>query len=103
MATLDTLLKESKSYVGVFSALYNSMIDTSEIGFSDKAVTDGFFKSFLQTTYNVLYVAVLLIPLAVLAIVLMARVAILRVVIAASPIIILLHVFKKDIKVEAII
>ncbi|MDR2415095.1 MAG: hypothetical protein LBD75_00295 [Candidatus Peribacteria bacterium] len=102
LTTLSNLLEKSKSYVGVFSALYESMINAGEITFSEKAATDGFFKSFLQTAYNVLYVAVLLLPLAVLAIVLMARVAILRVVIAASPIIILLHVFKKDIKVEAI-
>lgn len=103
MTTLDTLLEKSRSFVGVFSTLYSSMINTNEMRFSKQANdANGFFKSFLQTTYNVLYLAVLLLPLAVLAIVLMARVAILRVIIAASPIIILLHVFKKDIKVDAI-
>jgi hypothetical protein len=98
LTTFDTLLKKSKSYVGVFSALYGSLIDTSMIEKKD----GGMFSAFLTTLVNAAYVAVLILPLAVLAIVLMARIAMLWVIVAVSPLIVLLHVFKDTIKVDAI-
>ena len=94
---LDELLEDSKSYVGVFAALYSSLVDATEFWLTDK-VNQWSFPYFINILLNVIYVAALLIPLAVTVIVLLARVIFLRAVVAISPIIILLEVFKGILK-----
>jgi hypothetical protein len=67
------------------------------VGFTEDTST---YSTFLNAVINVLYVAVLLIPLLVLAVVLMARILFLWVIIAISPLIILFTVFKDTIKIK---
>jgi hypothetical protein len=98
MITLSQLFDKSKSFVGVFAALYSNLIDATAFGITDGTNT---YSIFLNAVINVAYCAALLVPLLVLVVVLMGRVIFLWVIIAISPLIILLNVFKDTIKIEA--
>jgi type IV secretory pathway VirB6-like protein len=97
--TLSQLFEKSKSYVGVFSALYTNLLDTSNFGLS---TTNSTYGEALNAIINFLYCAALLVPLRVLVVVLFIRIATLWVVIAISPVLILLYIFKDTIKLDTI-
>jgi hypothetical protein len=67
LTTMSGLLEQSKSYVGVFSALYGSLIDSAEVGITSDGSA---FSNFLNALISALYVAALLIPLLTLVVIL---------------------------------
>jgi len=90
--TIDTLLDKSKWFVGPFITIYSSLLDFSTI--TSPAPGDSVLSDFLELIIKLFFAIVLFFPLVALAIVLIARIWILWIVIAASPIMVLLAVFK---------
>ncbi|MDR0369299.1 MAG: hypothetical protein LBH96_01870 [Candidatus Peribacteria bacterium] len=89
---IDDLFEASKSYVGVFSTLYSTLLDSAGVGLTDGTTQNGYL-NLLNTALNIGYLAALLLPLTAMVIVLIMRVVILWAVIALSPIIIIINVF----------
>ena len=87
--TIDTLLEKASSYTGPFISLYSSLINYSYLTSNGSTMT-----KMIEMFLNALFAVVLLLPLLWVAIVLFARVAILWIVIATSPALVLIEVFK---------
>jgi len=91
--TIDSLLEKSKWFVGPFITIYSSLLDYTSIvdePWQDIDVTSAFFMLLIK----VLFAAALFFPLLALAVVLLVRIWVLWLAIAAIPIIILFAVFK---------
>ena len=94
--TIDSLLEKSKGFVWPFITIYSSLLDFSSISSTlsgDATLLEIFFSSVIKA----LFAIALFFPVLALAIVLIARVWILRLAIAMSPILALLNVFKDSI------
>lgn len=87
--TVDSLLEKANSYTGPFISLYSSLINYSYLS-SGWSLSGKFVELFLNAAFAVM----LLLPLLALMIVLLARIGILRLVIATSPFFVLIGVFK---------
>lgn len=96
---IDDLFEESKSYVGVFSTLYSTLLDSAEIGLTEGSTQNNYLK-LLNTVLNIAYIAALFLPLAVMVVVLVMRVVMLWAIIALSPIIVIMKVFEWDKKLS---
>lgn len=94
--TVATLLDSSKGFVWPMITIYSSLLDFAHI--SDTDNPDLTLWKMLSFLIKVAFAIMLFFPLVALAIVLLGRVAILWVAIAASPLLILKEVFFKDAK-----
>jgi hypothetical protein len=90
--TLDTIIQNSKWLSGPLYTLYASLLNTAELGLSTnhKNVADLSLEFLMRTVMAIL----LFIPLLVFAIIMIIRVAVLWLVIAASPILVLMFINK---------
>lgn len=89
---INDLFEESKSYVGVFSTLYSTLLDSAGIGLTE-GWTQSIYLTLLNTVLNIAYLAALLLPLTAMVVVLIMRVVMLWAIIALSPIIVIMKVF----------
>ena len=87
--TVDSLLEKANSYTGPFISLYSSLINYSYLN-SGWSLSGKFVELFLNAAFAVM----LVLPLIALMIVLLARIGILWLVIATSPLFVLLGIFK---------
>jgi len=91
---LWTLLENAKSYIGPFVTLYSSLLEYGEfINWIWSTSTVGWLFSVLLNTF---FVVVLFIPVAILMVLLIIRVWMLWIVIAISPIIVLIRFFGNE-------
>lgn len=92
--SLDNLIQWSKGMSGPLFTLYASLLNTSELALSTnhKTVADLSLEFLMRTVMAIL----LFIPLLVFAIIMIMRVAYLWLIIAASPILVLLFINKKE-------
>ena len=95
---LQDLFGNSQSYVGVMTTMFSSLLNLQENSLTPdrKDIETNTFVSCLNTLLNVFYIFVLLTPMLALAVVLVARIMILWIFIAISPIWIVLVVFNKE-------
>lgn len=93
---LSDLVTKSKWFVGPLVTIYSSLLNFAEI--SDTGV-DSYGKMGWEMIIRAAFAIMLFFPLLALAVVLIARVGFLRLVIATSPFIILMEVFKDSIKI----
>ncbi len=95
--TVDNLIESSKWYVGPLMTIYSSLLDIQ----SFVSISDGnYVEWFISCFCKLIFFLILIVPIFWLAIVLICRVWILWLVIAASPILILCWVFKDLIKLD---
>lgn len=93
--TIDSLLQDSKWYVGPFVTIYSSLLNFSDLTAGDSHLeTNNVYENFFIFIVKILFSLAMLAPLIALAIVLIVRVWFLRLVIAFSPWIVLISVFK---------
>lgn len=94
---LKDLLQDSQSYVGVMTTLYSQLLTAGErsiVSYEGKHTES--YISLLNTLLNLGYILALVAPLLALAIVLVLRIVILWILIAVSPIRVVLLIFKKE-------
>lgn len=88
---IDNLLDKSKWFVGPFITIYSSLLDFSTIASDPPG--ESVLEDFFQLIIKIFFAIVLFVPLLALAVVLIARIWLLRIIIVASPIMALLAVF----------
>jgi len=91
--TIDNILEKSKWMVWPFVTIYSSLLDVQSLS-SIENTQNWVFPVFTEILYKLFFLAILVLPLVGLAIVLITRVWILWITIAAAPILVLLWVFK---------
>ncbi|MCK9467178.1 MAG: type IV secretion system protein [Candidatus Absconditabacterales bacterium] len=96
--TLTNVLEKSKGFVGPFITIYSSMLNFSDL--AGAAPGESVVGDFLDLIIKIFFAAILFIPLVVLAIVLIVRIGMLRLIIAASPVLVLVAVFKKELNIK---
>ncbi len=92
--TIDNLLDRSKWFVWPFITIYSSLLDFSSLA-TDPTGGNGVVADFLDLIIKLFFAVILFVPLVALAVVLIVRVWILWLVIAASPILVLIKVFEE--------
>lgn len=101
ITTLANLIEKSKWFVWPLITIYSSILNFSSIADDPWSSSDDMtFGVVLKFAIKTFIWIMLILPLFALAIVLLARIWILRLVIAFMPIIILLHFFKDEIKLD---
>lgn len=96
--TLTNILEKSKWFVGPFITIYSSLLNFSDL--AEPASWSSIVWDFLDLIIKLFFAFVLFIPLLVLAIVLVIRIWLLRLIIAASPVLVLLAVFKQELNIK---
>lgn len=89
--TIDNLIEQSKGYVWPLITIYSSLLDIQS--FADIWSHTSYVEDFISLVFKLLFSLVLIAPLAWMAVVLVVRIWILWVVIAAAPVLILIWVF----------
>ena len=89
--SLDTLIEQSQSYLGVFQSLYNSLLNV--VNFNVDQYGDQ--RRFISQVINFFYLGMLVIPLVAIDLVLCYRIYILWISIVILPILILFRCFGK--------
>lgn len=89
--TIDNLIEQSKGYVWPLITIYSSLLDIQS--FADIWSHTSYVEDFISLMFKLLFSLVLIAPLVWLAIILVVRIWILRLVIAATPVLILIWVF----------
>jgi len=90
--TFESLLEKSKWFVWPFIAIYGSILNFTELS-ADPTWDADLLDDFFQMIIKLFFALILFFPLLALAVVLIARIGLLWVAIAASPVIVLLKVF----------
>ena len=96
--TFTNILEKSKWFVWPFITIYSSLLNFSDL--AEPAPWYSVVWDFLDLIIKLFFAIVLFVPLFVLAIVLIVRIWILWIVIAASPVLALLAVFKDELKLK---
>lgn len=92
--SIDNLIEQSKWYVWPLITIYSSLLDIQS--FADFSPGESYVQEFISLVFKLIFSFVLIAPLVWLAVVLIVRIGVLWLVIAAAPILILIWVFFHD-------
>lgn len=97
--TVSTIIDKSKGFVGPFVTIYASIMDFANLS-DGNSNTSSIWRNIWSMLIRTGVAVWLIFPLIALAVVLFIRIGFLRAVIAASPLLILVNVFKDTLKID---